>query len=104
MSTSNKSPIVKNNTDGKIIQIQDINKEIEDPVFFINLNSLDYISIKYYKYVKNVQTDKWETEKLEYPIVMLYKHGGYHIDISYENFLKYVAHFIEHHLNKSING
>ena len=78
-----------------IIQIQDINEELEDPVFFINLNSLDYICIKYYKEIKNVEKDKWEKVKLEYPIVRLYRHGGYHIEISYENFLKYVAPYIE---------
>lgn len=79
----------------KLIQIQDIDPNVEEPIFFANLDLISDISFKFYVSKKNPNTGHWEEIKLEQPKVILYMNRKEPIQISYENFLKYVAPYIE---------
>lgn len=81
-----------------IIQIKDVEKvspDIGSETFFINLNHISRIEFKYYISKKNLTTGNWDKIELKAPIVMLFDEKVNSINISYENFLKYVAPYIE---------
>ena len=98
MSMNNKSfepKTISFNKSSKLIQIQDIEPTVEESVFFANLDLISNIFFKFYVSKKNLMTGHWEEIKLESPKVILYINNKESIQISYENFLKYVAPYIE---------
>lgn len=99
MSANNESfepKTISFNKSSKLIQVQDIDPTVEEPVFFANLDLISEIYFKFYVSKKNPKTGKWEEIKLEQPKVILYMNRKEsYIHISYESFLKYVAPYIE---------
>lgn len=98
MSVNNESfepKTISFDKSAKLIQIQDIDPSVDEPIFFVNLDLISEIYFKFYISKKNPNTGSWEEIKLEHPIVILYMNRNESIRISYENFLKYVAPYIE---------